>query len=161
MFLAMCVSVCMRKGSRNSQYLSEISAWNHDRPDLSSVMEPDRVSSGFSTQTPHKPQSKSTKERERERQTERAQEQFGISRSSHYHATAFQHQRERKKGCGKNQGDGIKVLQTEWENMPTGTSHMGPLAVSLQESSTADRSVNKQCGTSERCAQDCVIVLRM
>lgn len=118
-FLAMCVSVCMRKGSRNSQYLSEISAWNHDRPDLSSVMEPDRVSSGFSTQTPHKPQSKSTKERERERQTERAQEQFGISRSSHYHATAFQHQRERKKGCGKNQGDGIKVLQTEWENMPT------------------------------------------
>lgn len=43
----------------------------------------------------------------------------------------------------------------------TWTSHMSLLAVFLQESSAADRSVNKQCGTSERCAQDCVIELRM
>lgn len=120
MFLGTCVSVCMCKGSRKSQYLSEISAWNHERPDLSSVMEPDRVSSGFSPQTPHKPQSKSTKKTDRERQTEREKEQFGINRYSHNHATAFQHQRERKKGCGKNQGDRKKSgSDREWENMPT------------------------------------------
>lgn len=31
----------------------------------------------------------------------------------------------------------------------------------LQESSTADRSINKQHQTSERCAQDCVIKFRL
>lgn len=42
------VLVCMRKGSTKSQYLSEIFLQNHDLPDLSTVMEPDIVSSGFS-----------------------------------------------------------------------------------------------------------------
>lgn len=65
--LGVCLYACaymhasLCKGSRKSQYLSEISAWNHEQSDLSTVMEPDRVSSGFPQQTPPKPQSKSTK----------------------------------------------------------------------------------------------------
>lgn len=69
-----------------------------------------------------------------------------------------------RKGVERIKEIGKKVAQTEsGKTCPqiSGTSHMGPLAVSLQESSTADRSVNKQCGTSERWARDCVIVLRM
>lgn len=44
------MSACMypcKKEAKKSQYLSEISVWNHEWPDLSLVMEPDGVSGGF------------------------------------------------------------------------------------------------------------------
>ena len=55
-----CGSASMPKGSCTSQYLHEISVWNHEGPDPGPVVEPDRVSSD----SPEKPQGQTGRENE-------------------------------------------------------------------------------------------------
>lgn len=84
----------------------------------------------------------------------------------------FPHTKERgRKERKKSQGDRKKrkeEMMTECQmgggkNMPTDRHEHQTQArwQCLQESSTADRSVNKQHQTSETCAQDCVIEFRL
>lgn len=79
-----CGSASVPKVSCTSQYLHEISVWNHERPDPGPVVEPDRVSSDS-------PQNRRDGLGEKKRQ-------FGSNRYSHQHATAFQHQRQGEGG---------------------------------------------------------------